>query len=248
MKWLYKRQRKIFLALALFITFSVVLGSLGVDFMSRSPLDAAIQVNDRKITRKRFNTMYQQALEQQRDNPQFKEEAAREFLKRQVVQMLVQEEVFLREADRYGVRVSNAELAQYIQGVPQFQKDGRFDPSAYGRFLDQIRMKPLDFEDEQRRQIRVQKTQYLMMSGVKISSLEWPRQLQNALAAAPPDEKKKILDNPQPTRDRVRNQEIQASLQEWYTAVNTQLKVKVLLDNDKPAAPPAAETPPVKQG
>ncbi|MBK9430183.1 MAG: hypothetical protein IPN65_06850, partial [Elusimicrobia bacterium] len=71
MKWFQKRQRTIFLYLAVFITLSVVLGSLGLNFAQSSPLDAAIIVNDRKITRKRFTLFLDQAIEQQRNNPQY---------------------------------------------------------------------------------------------------------------------------------------------------------------------------------
>ena len=47
------------------------------------------------------------------------------------------------------------------------------------------------------------------------------------------EEKETLVKDPAGYRDRVRNEEIRASLQEWYSSVNTQLKVKVNLD--KPA-------------
>lgn len=249
MKWFQKRQKAIFLYLAIFITLSVVLGSLGTNFAQRSPLDAAITVNDRKITRKRFNLFLEQAIEQQRNNPQYQAnpEGAREFLKRQVAQSLIQEEVFQAEADRFGVRVTDGELAQYIQSAPQFQRDGRYDPELYGRFLSQVRLRAEDFEAEQRRQIRVQKTQYLMSALVKVSPLEWAAREPDLLAAASKDDRKKILENPAAARDQWRQRELQASFQEWYSALSTQLKTRVLIDPPKPAAtvpaPAATATP-----
>lgn len=246
MKWFQKRQKAIFLYLAIFITLSVVLGSLGTNFAQRSPLDAAITVNDRKITRKRFNLFLEQAIEQQRNNPQYlaNPEGAREFLKRQVAQSLIQEEVFQSEADRFGVRVTDGELAQYIQSAPQFQRDGHYDPELYGRFLSQIRMRAEDFEAEQRRQIRVQKTQYLMSALVKVSPLEWGAREPDLLAAASKEDRKKIQENPAAARDQWRQREIQASFQEWYSALSTRLKTRVLIDTPKPAAAAApAPTP-----
>lgn len=246
MKWFQKRQRTIFLYLAVFITLSVVLGSLGLNFAHRSPLDAAIIVNDRKITRKRFSLFLDQAIEQQRNNPQYQAnpEAAREFLKRQVVQSLIQEEVFQTEADRFGVRVTDAELAQYVQSAPPFQKDGRFDPELYARFLSQIRMRAADFEDEQRRQIRVQKTQYLMSSPIRVSSLEWAAREPDLLAAASKEDRKTIRENPTAARDQWRQRETQASFQEWYNTVSTRLKTRVLLESPAPANAPVATPAP----
>jgi peptidyl-prolyl cis-trans isomerase D len=246
MKWFQKRQRTIFLYLAIFITLSVVLGSLGLDFAQRSPLDAAITVENRKITRKRFNLFFEQALEQQRNNPQYQAnpEAAREFLKRQVVQSLIQEEVFQGEADRYGVRVTDAELAQYIQSAPQFQREGRFDTELYGRFLSQIRLRAADFEEEQRRQIRVQKTQYLMSSPIRVSSLEWAAREPDLLAAASKEDRKTIRENPAAARDQWRQRETQASFQEWYNVLSTRLKTRVLLETTAPVTAPAATSSP----
>jgi peptidyl-prolyl cis-trans isomerase D len=147
-----------------------------------------------------------------------------------VVQALVQEEIFVQEAEKLGLRVSDMELAQTIQSFPAFQRDGRFDIGVYQTFLNRLRLKVEEFEETQRRQILGQKAQMLMASGVRISSLEAPQAFQEALAQSSPEDRKKFMENPEELREQVRRREIQASLQEWYTVLSTQIKVKVLLN------------------
>lgn len=230
MKWFHKNRKKIFLlVIAIFVIGSFA--GFGSYFFAQSPLDAAIQVNGRKIPYKRFENLYQQVIEEQRQkSPEPLTDPQREYLKRQVVQALVQEEVFLMEAEKLGIQATDAELAQVIQSIPAFQRDGRFDVRAYQEMLGRLRLRVEDFEAEQRRQLMAQKAQFVMASGVKISSLEFPAKVQAALAQAKEEDRKKILENIDGFRENVRRQEVQACLQEWYSDINTKLKIKVLLN------------------
>jgi parvulin-like peptidyl-prolyl isomerase len=230
MKWFHKNRKKIFLlVIAIFVIGSFA--GFGSYFFAQSPLDAAIQVNGRKIPYKRFENLYQQVIEEQRQkSPEPLTDPQREYLKRQVVQALVQEEVFLMEAEKLGIQATDAELAQVIQSIPAFQRDGRFDVRAYQEMLGRLRLRVEDFEAEQRRQLMAQKAQFVMASGVKISSLEFPAKVQAALAQAKEEDRKKILENMDGFRENVRRQEVQACLQEWYSDINTKLKIKVLLN------------------
>ena len=249
MKWFHKNRKKLFL----FVIGIFVVGSFagfGSYFFAQSPLDAAIQVNGRKIPYKRFENLFQQVLEEQRQkSPEPLTDPQREYLKRQVVQALVQEEVFLIEAEKLGIEVADAELAQVIQSIPVFQKEGRFDVRTYQEMLGRLRLRVEDFEAEQRRQLMAQKAQFVMASGVKISSLEFPAKIQAALAQAKDEDRKKILENPDAFREDLRRREVQSCLQEWYTDINTRLKIKVLLNKlESPAtpSPTPASTAPVK--
>jgi len=228
-KWFHKRQKQIYLLIA----GVLILGSFagfGGYFFTSSPLDAAVVVGERKIPYKRFQAIYERALEQQRAQGGSPTDQQREMLKREMVQALVQESIFLDEADRYGVVVTDQELAQMIQTVPEFQTQGRFDPSRYQQVLAQMRLSIPDFEDEQRRQVRIQKTQFLMASGVKITPMEFDRAIRQALGEAKPEDRKKILENPEALRQQWRGRQIQACLQEWYNAVSPQMKVRVQID------------------
>lgn len=250
MKWFHKNRKKIFLlVIAIFVIGSFA--GFGSYFFAQSPFDAAIQVNGRKIPYKRFENLFQQVVEEQRQkSPEPLTEPQREYLKRQVVQALVQEEVFLMEAEKLGIQATDAELAQVIQSIPVFQREGRFDVRAYQEMLGRMRLRVEDFEAEQRRQLMAQKAQFVMASGVKISSLEFPAKVQAVLAQAKEEDRKKILENMEGFRENIRQQEARACLQEWYADINTRLKIKVLLNKLEggPAAVPAPATPaaPVK--
>jgi parvulin-like peptidyl-prolyl isomerase len=245
MKWFHKNRKKIYLlVIGIFVVGSFA--GFGGYFFSESPLDAAIQVNGRKIPFKRFENLYQQVLEEQgQKSPEPLTEPQREYLKRQVVQALVQEEVFLMEAKKLGIEATDGELAQMIQSIPAFQKEGRFDVRTYQEMLGRLRLRVEDFEAEQRRQLMVQKAQFVMASGVRISSLEFPAKIQAALAQAKEEDRKKILGNMDQFREELRRREVQACLQEWYADINTRLKIKVLLNKlEGSSAPSPAPIPP----
>lgn len=254
MKWFNKNRKKIYLlVIGIFVIGSFA--GFGGYFFSESPFDAAIQVNGRKIPFKRFENLYQQVLEDQRQkSPESLTEPQQEYLKRQVVQALVQEEVFLMEAEKLGIQATDGELAQMIQSIPAFQKEGRFDVRAYQEILGRLRLRVEDFEAEQRRQLMAQKAQFIMASGVRISSLEFSSKVQETLAQANEEDRKKILGNMDQFREDLRRREVQACLQEWYADMNTRLKIKVLLSklegsptpSPVPSPPTATPAGPVK--
>ena len=67
--------------------------------------------------------------------------------KQEVLRDLIQEEVFTQLAKQYGIAISDSELAADIQRYPAFQKDGRFDQTAYFQTLYfGLRTTPEDFE------------------------------------------------------------------------------------------------------
>lgn len=245
MKWFHTNRKKIYLiVIAVFVLGSFA--GFGSYFFDHSPLDAALTVNGRKIPYKRFENFYQQVLDEQRQrSSQPIPDAQREYLKRQVVQALVQEEVFVMKAEELGLAVADMELAQMIQHIPAFQKEGQFDVSLYRDVLGRLRLKVEDFEADQRRQLLTQKAQFVLASGIKISSLEFPAKRQAVLASVDEETRKKILENPDGFQEDVRRQEMQAALQEWYSDVSTRLKVKVLLNKlEGPKTPTAAPATP----
>src|SRR5262249_2022697 len=144
------------------------------------------------------------------------------------LQDLVRETVFLKEADKYGVEVTDAEVAQYIQSIPAFQHDGKFDQQTYIQVLYQVIHTPPDeFEDERRKDIKIQKLQMILASAVKIGDIEFNWRFQKKMAeTADADAKKKLTDNPDAFREDLRREEVNQVFNEWLTAINAQLKVK----------------------
>jgi peptidyl-prolyl cis-trans isomerase D len=106
---------------------------------------------------------YRQALEQQRqqlqqmlgrgvdprmfDNPAFKQQVLNGLIDRTLVRM---------QAEKAGYRVGNAELSAFIQSIPQFQRNGHFDPQLYEQLVRQAGLRVPDFEQRLRNDTAVQ--------------------------------------------------------------------------------------------
>ncbi|MBI4397052.1 MAG: SurA N-terminal domain-containing protein [Elusimicrobia bacterium] len=229
MKWLRKHRYKIFLVTIVgFLVGSFV--GFGSYFFSRSPYDAAIVVNGDKVPYKRYQSRLRQYINNRRDSgPLDKEKMA--ALRQEVLQDLVRETVFLQEADKYGIIVTNNELAAYLQQIPAFQREGRFDQNAYFHVLTQVIRVPVDeFEEDRRRDIKIQKLQFLLASSVKVTPLELDWNKQKRIASASAEDRKKILEKPNEFREQIRQEQVSHVFQEWLGQVNSQLKVKLHLD------------------
>lgn len=59
---------------------------------------------------------------------------SRQF-KEMIVESLVDQTLLLRDAEKQGYRVSDAQLDQKIRELPFFQRDGKYDPQLYQAFL-----------------------------------------------------------------------------------------------------------------
>ena len=116
---------------------------------------AAAAVNDAEISVPEFSEQFQQYRQQLRSTlgasfeQQYPDESV---IKTQVLQEMVDLEILRQEATEAGFRVSDATLAEKIQQVPQFRRDGKFDPELYTRILFSQRYDKTRFEAELREQ------------------------------------------------------------------------------------------------
>jgi peptidyl-prolyl cis-trans isomerase D len=227
MKWFRERRRPIFIVLAVVVVLGSFVG-FGGYFMTESTLSAAATVNGRSIPAHRLEALVQQVVEDRRRQGVSLSDADRQTLKRMALERLVQESVFLDEADRLGLKVSDGELASFLQSIPGFQENGRFNPNYYLRALANMRTTADRFEDDLRRELLVRQVQFLMASPVKVTNAEFNDAFQRKLLESKPDERKSLQDNPAAFRDQLRRREIEAVLTDWYTQINAQLKIKIM--------------------
>ena len=116
---------------------------------------AAAAVNDVEITVPEFSDRFQQYRQQLRSDlgrtyeQQFPDES---IIKQQVIEGMVDMEILRQEVTEAGFRISDASLVQKIRQVPQFRKDGEFDPELYTRLLQAQRYDKARFEAELREQ------------------------------------------------------------------------------------------------
>ncbi len=125
------------------------------------------------ITSDEVNRVYQNMYENYRqimkDQPN---ENFSKVLRVQALRELVQNRLLLQEAERVGLRVTDAELQAEIAKIPAFSRGGKFNRQAYERALQNINMKPSAFEENQRESLLRQKLERLVQDGVSMTDAE----------------------------------------------------------------------------
>ena len=91
----------------------------------------------------------------------------------QILTTLIQDELIWQQTKKYGIIVTDNELAKDIQNYPYFLNDkGQFNSKIYYQFLNNLRMSPKDFEYLRRKQIASNKLQLLIASASRVSESE----------------------------------------------------------------------------
>jgi peptidyl-prolyl cis-trans isomerase D len=223
MTWLRKHNKEILLVtFGTFVLGGVVFtGAQGFATTSFSPV---LIVNGQKIPYKRYETLLTRRLQQEEgaSTPE-----AAKAAKAAVLRDLVQEAAFLQEADRYGIVVTDEEVASVLQNMESFQRDGRFDQGLYIGYVTQgMRTTPSAFEEEIRRNVRRQKLLMLLSSAVLVSDGE----ARDSLRFFPDKDRKKLSSDLQALRTAVVRRQGEAAVQEWWKDTSTRLKVESRLN------------------
>lgn len=90
----------------------------------------------------------------------------------QALDSLISKILMLQESERLGIDVNEQELADTIQAIPAFQKNGAFDYQRYQQLLSLNKMTTEQFEQTQLQDLRIGKLQSLITSAVTISDEE----------------------------------------------------------------------------
>ena len=127
-------------------------------------------VGELAISRDEFRRAYENMYRfyKEKGTDEFKEEAFKEF----VIGQLVDNRVWLIAAREMGVTVSDAELREMIIQIPDFQKNGAFDPELYQRLLASIHMTPASFEATQYQELLGGKARMIVREAVALTPLE----------------------------------------------------------------------------
>jgi peptidyl-prolyl cis-trans isomerase D len=127
----------------------------------------------------RMNQLRQQAAAEQGEQfdssmlekPEFKE---------QVLDAMVDQRLLLAATSDWGLRVTDNAIRQYIAAIPEFQLNGKFDPTAYSTFLTSQRKTPEAFENDVRSSLAAQ----LVPNAINSSALITKDQVEQFLALA----------------------------------------------------------------
>ncbi|OGS34514.1 MAG: hypothetical protein A2293_09560 [Elusimicrobia bacterium RIFOXYB2_FULL_49_7] len=228
MNFLRKHMKVIFLITIIGFLAGAFVGFGSYLFGKKTATDAVAEVNGKEISYRRFAVLLNRAVENASKEQQgtMSEEMIQQK-KQEVLQDLIQEEVFWQEALKYGISVPDKELAMDIQNYPAFQKDGRFDQGAYFQVLYQVlRTTPQEFEDSRRKQIAIYKLRHLIASGVRISEAE----LRLEYARANRGNMKDFEKNKTEFSDKLRQEKVMMVFNEWFKQLNQTVKIEVFLN------------------
>ena len=97
---------------------------------------------------------------------------ARYNVREQALEQLIDQQLVLDEANRLGLRISDAALEHMIEAQTAFQVDGRFDLAIYQTALRSENMRPADFESDLRLEMLQQLMQRMVTQTVEVSDAE----------------------------------------------------------------------------
>jgi len=226
MNFLRKHMQTIFLITIIGFLGGAFVGFGGYFFANKTTADAVVEVNGEQIPYKVYSNYLNRALDNMRQQKQEVTDETMKQKKQEVLQDLIQEEVFSKEAKKYGITVSDGELAADIQHYPAFQHEGQFDRNAYFQVLYQaLRTTPKEFEDSRRKQIAIFKLRRMVASGVIITEPELKLEYFNANRGNMKDFEK---DKPK-FSEKIRQEKTMLVFSEWFKLLNQSMKIKVHL-------------------
>lgn len=189
---IHKHMKWIMWAIVVLITVTFLFfGIYPSDIAGRS----AAKVGGEVITIDEWNRVYRNLYNNYKEllKDQLNDSFAK-GLKSQALQELIVGKLFVQEAERVGLRISDEELQTVIMKMPSFARDGKFDKKIYDRLLDQINMKPAAFEAGQREFLLRQKLEQLVKDGVVVTDVELAAAYQQKNPKAKPAQYEKDKD------------------------------------------------------
>lgn len=233
MNWLRKHKNAILITVIAGFVISTFVGFGLYIRTGVTSMDTVAEVNNEKIPYRRYAALYVRVVNNRRDKGEDISPAALTQVKQEIIQGLIRESVFFQEAKRYGIEVTDGELAQSLASIPAFQKDGKFNVQTYAQALRYaLNSSPEDFEENQRRQIAISRLNAFVMQGIKITDKELEQEYAQQFAEK--SSKKGASKDPaqekEELREKIRQEKGAQILNRWYQQLGTNLKVKVFLD------------------
>ena len=167
-----RKNASSFLIQILFAAIVVVFVFWGVNTGGQRAEPVA-KVNGEAILDGEFVNAYQSRIRfAQRYNRNITDEEI-ERIKNEVLDDLIVRALILQTAGNEGIVVSDHELALSIMEMRQFQdEEGRFDEELYTQELERYRQNRATFEENQREDLTVQRTEALIRRSIQVSEAE----------------------------------------------------------------------------
>lgn len=153
----------------------------GVNSYVTGPSDAVVaKVNGEEITRSELLQAVQRYREQMRQmmgdefNPDMFDGAEIRYA---VIDDLIEQRLIRSASDKLGQRISDRQIAQFIQQTPAFQRDGRFDTEQYQMVLARAGFSPASYEASLRNDLLGQQLVQNIEGSTVVSQVEVERLL-----------------------------------------------------------------------
>ena len=153
----------------------VVFTFWGVGSFRSQRLDIMAKVNGQKILVEDYQKAYNNTVERlrRRYGGSLPESILKQMnLKQGILDQLIDSTLIEQEAGKMGVRVTDKEIQQIILGVSAFRQDGAFSDRLYKMALRNAGLKPVDFEQDVRKNMYLRKVRSLVTAGIFVPDSE----------------------------------------------------------------------------
>jgi peptidyl-prolyl cis-trans isomerase D len=149
------------------IAFVITMGWWGFGEQSGN---AVAKVGELTVSRDEFRRAYENMYRFYKDKvpAEFKDETIKQF----VIEQLVENRLWIIAATNMGLTVSDADLLESITQIPDFQRNGAFDPDLYKRLLAANHLTPALFESAQVKEILGNKARMIVRDAVALTPAE----------------------------------------------------------------------------
>jgi len=175
MEFLRERAKGWF-AWALLLFIGVPFAFWGVNsYFTPSTENAVAKVNDFSISSQQYQLAFQRARQrlQAQLGRNFDPSVLNEqFLKRRVIEQLINEQVLAETANEAGYSIGVQQLAAEIRKIPQFQSVNGFDPQLYARLLKSRGETAQKFENAVRRSLLIDQLRDTILSSAFVTPAE----------------------------------------------------------------------------
>lgn len=223
-----RKNTKIFLWFAVSVFVLATFVGLGSYFFT-STADVVAKVNGKKIRYEAFNAIFLQRLNNYRNmyNIDINEEMANN-LKKMTLNELISKMLLLQEAKKMKIKVSNKELSDFIQKLPYFQKEGRFDQQHYLNILKmQLHTTPAIFEGDVRDSLIIQQVQEKITTAVTVTDKELADEVTKQLKDKKPAPKPEELPKEKETiKQNLLQQKKSKFFEDWFKKLQASAKIE----------------------
>jgi len=227
MEFLRKHMRTVF-AITMVGFFAGIFIGFG-SYMFRKTYDSVAVIDGTKISYADFQNQLNRVVDNLRNTNTDVTPQVLAQKKQEVINDLIQQEIFWKEAQKMGITVSDNELAADIQHYPAFQVSGHFDQRAYFQVLFQrLNTTPEKFEAAERKRIAYSKLRQLIATSVRVTEPE----LQMEYARTHKGSMKNFEKDKAKLSETLRQEKTSLVFNQWFNQINQTLqgRVKVYLD------------------